>query len=83
MLGAMPVYVDGKPMRTENFTSITGKHWVLWRFGGRLGREALIRAWARFFQMTPDKLAEFPTAVRFPNGQAYRILDVDGRHEPI
>lgn len=76
----VPVYVDGKPMRTESFTSVTGKHWFLWRFGGRWGREAIIRAWIRYFQMTPEKLAQFPTAVRFPNGLAYKVLDVAGHH---
>lgn len=83
MLGAAPVYVDGKPMRTESLTSVTGKHWWMWRFGGRPGRRAIIRAWARFFRMTPEKLQEFPTAIRFPDGMAYRVLSVDGDHERL
>ncbi len=81
--GAVPVYVDGVPMRTESLSSVTGREWWLWRFGGKWGRKVIIRMWAKYFRMTPEKLAEFPTAIRFPDGRAYRVTSGEGDHQPL
>lgn len=76
-----PVVVDGVPLRTERLSSVTGRHWLAWRFGGRWGRRYIIRAWLRYFRVTQVALDEAPVAFQFPDGWTYKILDLRGGHE--
>lgn len=78
-----PVVHDGKPMRTERLSSVTGKHWLAWRFGGYWGRRWIIRVFLRYMRTTPENLAAAPIVIQFPTGWTYRILDVQGNHELI
>ena len=81
------VYQEGHPIPTETLRGITGRHWFLWRLCPLVGlgywsRRKLIQVVLRHFRLAPERL-ERGFAVRFPDGDAYLVLDLEGNHRAL
>ena len=77
------VRVEGKLTQTEVLHGLTGRDWWAWRFGGRRGRRYIIRFFLGFMRFTQEKLDDRPLYIVFPNGMRYRIVNMQGEHEPL